>query len=161
METRLRKMMEGQYDAIILASAGMKRLGLSAPFEMELAPPKFLPAVGQGALGIEIREEDRHIAELISFLDHQETRTCVEAERAFLRALDGGCQVPIAGIAKIDGAQITIEGLVAEPDASVVLRHSMQGDIKDHVKLGEELAQKFLASGAKEILDHLYNNEIL
>jgi len=161
VETRLRKMMEGQYDAIILASAGIKRLGLSAPYEMELAPPKFLPAVGQGALGIEIREDSKEIAEFISFLNHEETRICVETERAFLSALDGGCQVPIAAIAKLNGTQITLEGLVAEPDASIILRHSLQGDVKNRIQLGKDLAQKLLDSGAKDILDRLYNDEIL
>ena len=161
VETRLRKMMEGQYDAIILASAGIKRLGLSAPYEMELAPPQFLPAVGQGALGIEIRADDKKIADLVSFLNHEETRVCVEAERAFLSALDGGCQVPIAGIAKLNGNKLSLEGLVAEPDASIILRDRLEGDAKDNIQLGKNLAQKLLASGAKEILDRLYKDEIL
>ncbi len=159
--TRLQKMMDGQYDAIILASAGIKRLGLSAPFEKELAPPQFLPAVGQGALGIEIREDDTEIAELISFLNHEETRVCVEAERAFLSALNGGCQVPIAGIAKLQGSEITLEGLVAEPNASLVLRQSLKGSSENRIELGKELAQKLLDSGAKDILDRLYNENPL
>lgn len=154
--TRLNKMMEGQYDAIILASAGIKRLGLSAPFEQELAPPSFLPAAGQGALGIEIREDRQDIQELIAFLNHEETRICVEAERAFLAALDGGCQVPIAAMARLEGETVSLEGLVAEPDASQVLRQKLTAKTEDRKALGVEVAQSLLTGGAKEILDRLY-----
>lgn len=157
VETRLRKMMEGEYDAIILASAGIKRLGLSAPYEMELCPPKFLPAVGQGALGIEIREDDTKIAEYISFLNHEETRICVEAERAFLATLDGGCQVPIAGIAIKDGDNLRLEGLVAEPNASQIIRKTLHGTVENRIELAQKLAHELLNAGAKEILDRLYS----
>ncbi len=159
VETRLRKMTEGQYDAIILAHAGMKRLGLSAPCEARLEPPTFLPAVGQGALGIEIREDDEKMAQMIACLDHSHTRYCVEAERSFLAALEGGCQVPIAGIARLDGETICVEGLVAEPDGTVLIREKVEGHVNDRIALGKELAEKILARGAKAILEKLYQEE--
>lgn len=156
VETRLRKMQEGQYDAIILASAGMKRMGLSAKYEQELAPPIFIPAVGQGALGLQIREDDEYMTRRIFFLNHEPTRICVEAERAFLRALDGGCQVPIAGFATLNGESVSLSVLVAEPDGSIILHDEGTSVYTERENLGKKLAKNLLDKGAKEILDRLY-----
>ena len=167
VETRLRKMREGQYDAIILACAGVKRLGLSASREHVLAAPGFLPAVGQGALGVEMRSDREDLRELTAFLEHAPTRLCVEAERGFLAGLDGGCQVPIAADAELKNGEILLEGLVAEPDGSRVLRRSVRGDVGESAesgaerarKLGEGLARELLEAGARGILERLYAEE--
>ena len=161
VETRLRKMKEGQYDAIILARAGVKRLGLGASLQQDLTPPAFLPAVGQGALGVEIREDRPEVRELVAFLEHRPTRLCVTAERAFLRRLDGGCQVPIAAHAVLEGEELILEALVAEPLGKVVFRSSVRcaADIDAADAAGQQLAEKLLADGADKILAELYAAE--
>lgn len=163
VETRLRKMREGQYDAIILACAGMKRLGLSASREAVLDAPAFLPAVGQGALGVEMRADREDLRELTAFLEHAPTRICVEAERGFLAGLDGGCQVPIAANAELEGGTLLLEGLVAEPDGSTLLRRSARRDVGGDAararELGEDLAREMLEAGARDILERLYGEE--
>lgn len=159
VQTRINKMLSGEFDAIILASAGIKRLGLSVPYEVPLTPPQFLPACGQGALGIEIREDRQDIIELIAFLNHRETQICVEAERSFLKTLDGGCQVPIASHSQLKGNTLILEGLVAEPNADKIIRYTLEDSLENRVALGENVAKKILENGGKEILEHLYNNE--
>jgi hydroxymethylbilane synthase len=156
VETRLRRLMRGEYDAIILASAGVKRLGLSAPFRECLAPPRFLPAIGQGALGLEMREDRRDMQRLVSVLDHEPSRLRLEAERAFLAGLNGGCQAPVAGHAVLDGEVLRLEGLVAEPDGSLVLRRSAEGPASRAAELGLRLAREMLDAGAGRILETLY-----
>lgn len=160
VQTRINKMLNGEYDAIILASAGINRLGLSVPCQVPLTAPEFLPACGQGALGIEIREDRQDIIDLIAFLNHRETQICVEAERSFLKSLDGGCQVPIASHSRLKGDTLVLEGLVAEPDASKIIRCTLEDSIENRIALGENLAGKILENGGKEILEHLYNEEI-
>ena len=161
VETRLRKMKEGQYDAIILARAGVKRLGLGATLQQDLTPPSFLPAVGQGALGIEIREDRPEMRELVAFLDDMPTRRCVTAERAFLRRLDGGCQVPIAAHAVLDGEELVLEALVADPLGKVVFRDTVRcaATLEEADAAGQKLAEKLLADGADKILAELYQAE--
>ena len=161
VETRLRKMKEGQYDAIILAHAGVKRLGLGASLQQDLTPPSFLPAVGQGALGIEIREDRPEMRELVAFLDDMPTRLCVTAERAFLRRLDGGCQVPIAAHAVLDGEELVLEALVADPLGKVVFRDTVRcaATLEEADAAGQKLAEKLLADGADKILAELYQAE--
>jgi len=161
VETRLRKMKEGQYDAIILARAGVKRLGLGASLQQDLTPPSFLPAVGQGALGIEIRDDRPEMRELVAFLDHRPTRLCVTAERAFLRRLDGGCQVPIAAHAVLEGEELCLEALVADPLGKVVFRDTVRcaATLEDADAAGQKLAEKLLADGADKILAELYQAE--
>ena len=161
VETRLRKMKEGQYDAIILARAGVKRLGLGASLQQDLTPPSFLPAVGQGALGIEIREDRPEMRELVAFLDDMPTRLCVTAERAFLRRLDGGCQVPIAAHAVLEGEELVLEALVADPLGKVVFRDSVRcaATLEEADAAGQKLAEKLLADGADKILAELYQAE--
>ena len=161
VETRLRKMKEGQYDAIILARAGVKRLGLGASLQQDLTPPSFLPAVGQGALGIEIRDDRPEMRELVAFLDHMPTRLCVTAERAFLRRLDGGCQVPIAAHAVLEGEELCLEALVADPLGKVVFRDTVRcaATLEEADAAGQRLAEKLLADGADKILAELYQAE--
>jgi hydroxymethylbilane synthase len=161
VETRLRKMKEGQYDAIILARAGVKRLGLGASLQQDLTPPSFLPAVGQGALGIEIREDRPEMRELVAFLDDMPTRLCVTAERAFLRRLDGGCQVPIAAHAVLEGEELVLEALVADPLGKVVFRDTVRcaATLEEAGAAGQKLAEKLLADGADKILAELYQAE--
>ena len=161
VETRLRKMKEGQYDAIILARAGVKRLGLGASLQQDLTPPSFLPAVGQGALGIEIREDRPEMRELVAFLDDMPTRLCVTAERAFLRRLDGGCQVPIAAHAVLEGEGLVLEALVADPLGKVVFRDTVRcaATLEEADSAGQKLAEKLLADGADKILAELYQAE--
>ena len=161
VETRLRKMKEGQYDAIILARAGVKRLGLGASLQQDLTPPAFLPAVGQGALGIEIREDRPEMRELVAFLEDTPTRLCVSAERAFLRRLDGGCQVPIAAHAVLEGDELKLEALVADPLGKVVFRDTVRcaAELAAAEAAGEALAEKLLAAGADKILAELYHAE--
>lgn len=156
VQTRINKMLTGEYDAIILAAAGIKRLGLSVPFQTALTPPDFLPACGQGALGIEVREDRKDILDLIAFLNDEETKICVEAERSFLKSLDGGCQVPIAAVSHLNGNTLTLEGLVAEPDGQKVIRKTLEDSTENRIALGEKLAETILNSGAKEILERLY-----
>lgn len=157
VDTRLRKLLEGQFDAIILAAAGLKRLGLEAPRMRALGPDLFLPAVGQGALGIECRAERRDIVDMLAFLEHRPTRVCVEAERAFLAGMEGGCQAPIAGHAVMRGPDaFHLEGLAAELDGSHMLRRSVAGEADAPEAAGLSLARALLDDGAADILARLY-----
>jgi len=158
IDTRVSKLLEGQYDAIILATAGLKRLGLIAPVTKAFNPHLFLPAVGQGALGIECLSERADIIETLFFLEHYQTRICIEAERGFLAGLEGGCQVPIAGYATmIKPDTFTLEGFVANVDGSSPIREEITAHASEARQAGLELAQRMLAKGAKSILDSLYS----
>jgi len=160
LDTRLRKLTDGQYDAIVLASAGLKRLGMAAPKMEVLGPPDFLPAVAQGALGIEFRIEDEETADMLAFLDHEPSAICVEAERGFLTGLQGGCQVPIAGHAvMLDDDTVRLEGLVADLEGKRVVRMTATGDVDDAWELGQTLAEEMLDAGAKAILEEIYSQE--
>ncbi len=157
VNTRLQKLIDGHFDAIILASAGMKRLGLTVPHMYHVDTKVFLPAVGQGALGIECLESRQDLIDALAFLEHKDTRTCVEAERAFLAGLEGGCQVPIAGHAEIiEGGQVELEGLVADVDGKVVLRKKITAPITAAKECGQQLAKELLKAGAAQILEKLY-----
>ena len=158
VETRVRKMNEGHYDAIILARAGLNRLGVSAAHMQELLAPAFLPAVGQGALGVEISAGREDLKELLSFMEHSDTRLCVTAERSFLRRLDGGCQVPIAAHAELDGDSLVLQALIADPCGKKVLRDSAtcHAVLTEADSLGRSLAEKMIAMGAGEMLRQLY-----
>ena len=159
VDTRLRKLLEGQYDAILLAGAGLKRLGLTAPHMYALPVERFLPAVGQGALGIECRSDRRDLLDLLSFFEHRPTRVCVEAERGFLAGLNGGCQVPIAGHAvMLDEEHFTLQGLVAEVDGTRILRRSVTADTTHPREAGLGLSRALLQDGAHDILTRLYNS---
>ena len=154
--TRLSKLDAGNYDAIILASAGLKRLGLSARIRHTLQPDVSLPAVGQGALGLECREADHAVLELILPLMHDETNACVRAERAFNAYLEGGCQVPIAGYATLSQGKIQMEGRVGSVDGLTLLKAEQSGSAADAEQLGVALAQDLLAQGAGDLLKALY-----
>ncbi|MGB8810868.1 MAG: hydroxymethylbilane synthase [Acinetobacter calcoaceticus] len=154
--TRLAKLDDGQYDAIILASAGLKRLGLSERIRHCLTPDISLPAVGQGALGLECRAADSEVLSLIQPLLHQETDVCVRAERAFNAYLEGGCQVPIAGYATLQNGQIHIEGRVGSVDGQTLLRAELTDEASNAQQLGENLARNLLDQGAGELLKALY-----
>jgi len=158
VDTRLRKLEEGQFDAIIMATAGLRRLGLAAPEMAVLAPPLFLPAVAQGALGIEFRE-DGPMGEFLDFLDHEASAITVSAERGFLTGLDGGCQVPIAAWAELyeDGERVRLHGFLANVDGSDAIRREAQGDAEDAFELGLALADDVLDEGGREILARVYD----
>ena len=154
--TRLSKLDDGQYDAIILASAGLKRLGLAERIRHTIQPDVSLPAVGQGALGLECRSQDQAVLDLILPLMHAETNVCVRAERAFNAYLEGGCQVPIAGYATLQNGQLQIEGRVGSVDGRTILKAVQHGAPEQAEMLGEELAKALLAQGAGELLKALY-----
>lgn len=154
--TRLSKLDAGNYDAIILASAGLKRLELADRIRHTIDPVLSLPAVGQGALGLECREADQAVLDLIRPLLHDETNVCVRAERAFNAYLEGGCQVPIAGYATLQDGQLSIEGRVGSVDGETLLQVNLKGQPEDAEKLGVQLAQELLALGAGELLKALH-----
>jgi hydroxymethylbilane synthase len=156
LDTRIRKMEEGRYDAIILAAAGLRRLGWEAKITEYIPEEMSLPAIGQGALGIEIRADDLDTREAVSFLNDRDTAFAVRAERGFLKRLEGGCQVPIASYGRTEGDGIFLKGMVGRPDGSEIIRGSARGSISDPEALGVSLAEQLLARGAKEILDEVY-----
>ena len=154
--TRLSKLDAGLYDAIILASAGLKRLGLADRIRHTLQLEISLPAVGQGALGLECRAADKAVLDLILPLLHDETDICVRAERAFNAYLEGGCQVPIAGYASLNQGQLHIEGRVGSVDGATLLKVELKGTPEQAEQLGETLAQKLLEQGAGDLLKAFY-----
>lgn len=154
--TRLSKLDAGLYDAIILASAGLKRLGLAERIRHTLPAEVSLPAVGQGALGLECRAEDQAVLELILPLLHSETDVCVRTERAFNAYLEGGCQVPIAGYAILEQGQIHIQGRVGSVDGKTLLKAEQVGETAQAEQIGVALAQELLAQGAGDLLKALY-----
>ncbi|PSW13074.1 hydroxymethylbilane synthase [Photobacterium sanctipauli] len=158
VNTRLRKLDDGEYDAIILACAGLKRLEMEDRIRDAIAPETSLPAVGQGAVGIECRLDDQRVRGLLDALNHQETATRVLCERAMNNRLQGGCQVPIGSYSELQGDKIWLRALVGEPDGSQIVRGEISGDAADAERLGVKLADQLLADGAKTILDKLYGD---
>jgi len=158
VNTRLAKLEKGEYDCIILAKAGLVRLGFEERVRETFNVDLMLPACCQGILGIEIRENDTEMMNLLNFLRHEETETRVKCERAFLRRLEGGCQAPIAGHSVISGNVISMKGIVSDIEGSVFIEESINGDIRDAEALGKALADKILANGGKEILDEIYKD---
>ena len=157
LDTRVRKLLDGEFDAIVVATAGLNRLNLSAPKSEILGPPTFLPAVAQGALGIEYRIEDTVIHDNLAFIHDEVTALQAHAERGFLTCLDGGCQVPIAAWSQLDGDQVKLTGFVADIDGSSPIRMEKSGPAEDAWNIGTALAEEVLAAGAKEILDRVYD----
>ena len=157
VNTRLAKLDAGEFDAIILACAGLIRLEMSERIRQRIPSELILPAVGQGVVGIECREGDDETIALLSILDDKDTRDRVLAERAFNHRLQGGCQVPIACHSILEGDTLKMRGLVGEIDGSRILESAISGSRNDAEKLGIELANDLLAQGAKEILDKLYS----
>jgi hydroxymethylbilane synthase len=158
VQTRLKKLDDGEYDAIILASAGLKRLELTDRITQLLPTEISLPAVGQGAVGIECRVDDPEINALLQPLKCADTEVRVRAERAFNTRLEGGCQAPIAGYAELDGDTIHLRGLVGEPDGSVLVRGEISGPRSEAEAMGRQLAEDVLGRGADAILKALYAN---
>lgn len=156
VNTRLAKLDAGEYDAIILAAAGLKRLEMDHRITAFIEPEQSLPANGQGAVGIECRLDDHELHALLAPLEHSETRARVLTERAMNRALQGGCQVPIGAYALVEGEQIWLRGLVGSPDGTRVIRDEIRGAVSDGEALGEQLAQRLLAAGADLILAEVY-----
>ena len=152
VDTRLRKLDAGEYDALILASAGLRRLGFGDRITEYLDEELMLPAVGQGALAVEIRDGDPVIEKIVRTLDHEATRVCCEAERALLKGLGGGCLVPIAALARTEDGRVHLKALVASPDGSQMLRGERSGPASDSESVGRRLAEQLLKDGASEIL---------
>ena len=158
VQTRLRKLDEGQFDAIILAAAGLKRLGLGHRITALLSPELSLPAVGQGALGIECLAGRSDLVELVQPLHHLTTARCVEAERAMSRALGGSCQVPLGGFAQIDEEVLRLRGFVARQDGTRIISDELSGDPEQSTDIGIRLAGRLKAQGAQEILSAVEAN---
>ncbi len=156
LDTRLRKLDAGEYDGIILAAAGIKRLGWSDRVTEYLSPDICLPAIGQGALAIEGRADDGFVQAVVTRLDHPPTRMAVTAERALLERLEGGCQVPIAAHAAITNGTVTLNALIAGVNGRRLVRDSVHGPMRDAHRLGIELAERLLALGGDEILKEIY-----
>ncbi|HWR54263.1 MAG TPA: hydroxymethylbilane synthase [Bryobacteraceae bacterium] len=155
LDTRLRKLDEGQYDAIMLAAAGLKRLGWEHRIAERIPFKVMCPAVGQGALAIETREAG-YAREFCGKLEHRATRVAVDAERALLASLGGGCQVPIGGHAELREGQVHLLGIVGMPDGSRVIRKERRGPAANASQIGTELGEELLASGGREILELVY-----
>jgi hydroxymethylbilane synthase len=159
LDTRLRKLDEGKFQAIILAAAGLNRLGMSSRATGYFTAQEMLPAVGQGALGIELRKDDAELLAGLSFLNDDRTTVAVRAERAFLHRLEGGCQVPIGAFAEVHDGQVKLTGLVASVDGTEVLKDSISGPTAEAQQLGTQLANKLLDMGGREILAEVYGQE--
>lgn len=153
--TRLQKLADGEFDAIILATAGLERLGLADRIRQVIPAEQMLPGIGQGALGIECRSADLRVLELIHFLKDAETEIAVGAERAMNRLLAGSCQTPIGGFATFQNQQLHVRGLVASVDGKRLLQAEIQGDPADYQNLGETVAHDLLAQGAGDIIENL------
>lgn len=158
VDTRIKKLESGEYDAIILAAAGVHRLGLHKHVKSRISADVMCPAVGQGALAIETRREDHQTRSLLAFLNDAETRTAIECERAVLGSMGGGCQVPIGAYAESRNGQLHLRAIVGNPDGSLILRE--QADGTDGEKLGREVAQTLLKRGGDKILTEVYAHEV-
>jgi len=151
--TRIEKFLASDLDGLILAFAGVHRLNLDSHIKQIVPTDIILPAVGQGAMAVEIREDDSEIAEMLREINDQSTEFCITAERAFLRSLEGGCQVPIGGFAVLEADEIFLEGFVGDLTGAKIIRHSIRGNKREAKRLGETLAEICLQKGAAEILD--------
>jgi hydroxymethylbilane synthase len=156
VDTRLLKLESGNLQAIILATAGLKRLGIANRITQVIPSEQILPAIGQGALGLEVRQDDEQTINLIDFLNHEPTEICVRAERAFLKELEGGCQVPIAALACMKGKTVHLKGMVSELDGTKLVKDEINGEMEQAEEIGITLARRLLDSGAREILARIY-----
>jgi hydroxymethylbilane synthase len=160
LETRFRKLDEGQFDAIILAAAGVKRLGWEKRITEVIGTEISLPAIGQGAIGIECRIGDEFINQLIAPLNHEETAICVRAERALLKRLQGGCQVPIAAHAVLTDSRLVMDGLVGSVTGDRIIKDHLEGQPAEGESIGKRLGEMLLAKGADKILAEVYGSSI-
>ena len=159
VDPRRAKLAAGEIYALVLPAAGLTRLGLAGRISHVLSEEDMLPAIGQGALGLEIREDDDSIRDVLGFLNHRETEIAVSSERAFLKELEGGCQVPIAALGGLENGILHLEGMVAELDGSRFIREEMSGPADKPEELGRTLARRLLSQGADRILDGIYGRE--
>jgi len=159
VDTRLKKLEAGEFQAIILAAAGLRRLGLAKRISQIIPSTQILPAIGQGALGLEVRRDNEQIIKLLAFLNNEQTEVTVKAERAFLKRLEGGCQVPIAAYAGLNGEELHLEGLVAELDGTRFIRDEISGKKSRATEIGDSLARRLLDSGADKILARIYGKQ--
>ena len=157
VDTRIRKMTDGEYDAIILAQSGLNRLGLTEHIRQTIPAEVMLPAICQGALGIEARKDDSKTKELLAFLKDKTTETAVAAERAFLTKLEGGCQAPIGAHAVLNGSTLTLTGFLSDLEGKKVIKERISGNSADAAGLGTKLAESILAYGGQAILKELYS----
>lgn len=155
LQTRMRKMKEEQFDGIILAAAGVERLGWQDKITEELSYDVCLPAVSQGVIGVETRSDDAEVIALVQLVNDVETQWCVEAERALLQALEGGCQIPIAAYGQLEGNQLVLDGLVGSLDGKTIIRDRISGSVEKRLQLGQQLAQRLAAQGGQAILDEI------
>ncbi len=159
VDTRLRKLDEGRYDAIVLASAGLRRLGLESRITELFNPSVMCPAVGQGALAVETRDDGGHAFQIAQRLENPEARAVVTAERAVLAALGGGCQAPMGAYSYINDGTLYVIAMIISPDGKQLIRHAKHGSIADAASLGRALAEQLLSEGGKQILDAVYATE--
>ncbi len=159
LDTRMRKLDEGEFEAVILAAAGLNRLGFSDRITGYFSVEEMLPSVAQGALGIEVRKDDREIHEALAFLNHPDTAVAVRAERAFLHRLEGGCQVPLGCFVQVHGADLTLSGLIASVDGCEVVKKTMAGKVATPEECGRLLAEDLLAMGGGAILAKVYGRD--
>ncbi len=159
VDTRIRKLEEGQYDAVILAYAGLKRLGLENKVKQVFSPDFMIPAVAQGFLGIEARLDDENTRKIVSVLNDEESEIRATAERAFLKTLEGGCQVPLAGYSEIKNGKLTLTGFVSDLEGKTIFKDFIEGSPAEAEDLGIELAERILQAGAKKVLDAIYKGQ--
>jgi hydroxymethylbilane synthase len=156
LDTRLRKLHTEDLQAIIIAAAGLRRVGLSERITQFLPIGIMVPAIGQGALGLELRRDDHKVKSFLAFLDHYPTRIAIEAERSFLLELKGGCELPVGAHAMLDGKVVHLDALVASPDGKRIFRNSMEGRADEAGLIGARLARMLLGSGAQQIIDDIH-----
>lgn len=152
VDTRVRKVMAGQYDALVLAAAGLLRLGQAEVVTEHLDPERFIPAIGQGTMAVEVREDDAELVDLLRSLDHGPTRVATTAERSFLRHVGGGCKAPVAAYATVHGGTVRLRGLVASPDGARVYRRVLEAPVAEAEAAGARLVEALEAAGAKDLL---------
>lgn len=160
LDTRIRKLDEGVYDAIILATAGLNRLQWSHRITSYFSAEEMLPAVAQGAVGIELRKDCVELLAGLAFLQHEETTIAVTGERGFLHRLEGGCQVPIGAHGTVSGGQVTLTGLIASVDGKEILRKTVSGPVAQAAPMGVALAEELLNMGGRVILEEVYGSEL-
>lgn len=155
VDTRLRKMNEGQFDAIILAKAGLKRMGHEGDITEVISTDVMLPAVGQGSIAVECRADDERILEMLAEINHPDTGCAVKAERALMRELEGGCQVPIGAYARIEDSRLVMDAMIASLDGKVLIRDRIEGSPDEAESLGRELARRLYQAGGSDILEEI------
>ncbi|MDR2869775.1 MAG: hydroxymethylbilane synthase [Deferribacteraceae bacterium] len=156
VDTRIRKLLDGEYDAIILAQSGLNRLGQIEHIRETIAADAMLPAICQGALGIEVRKDDSSVKALLAFLKDKDTETALTAERAYLTKLEGGCQAPIGGYATLQNGKLLLQGFLSDLEGKRIIKDQLEGKVEDAAKIGTALAEKILAAGGAAILKEIY-----